>query len=128
MKAKSQECATLREYREQVLRVSQLKAGRLCGKWQADIWRLEHGQLPRPWNRQPYLEGLKLDEAEFERLVMAHVKDRKQKVREAQEEALKKPISETDPLFASATAERKAKVELLPENHPEVEQVRRVAQ
>ncbi len=66
-----QDCATLREYREQVLRVPQAHVARIAGFAQAWISRVERGHLPRPWNRDRLLQAYKLEqnEDEFLRLV-----------------------------------------------------------
>lgn len=116
-------CQTLAEYREEVLK----------GKTQDDIaedvgdgcsqpWvsQVENGHLPghRHGVRDRFVAAYQLQgqEEEFVRMVRTA----------ARLKALRKPMSETEPLLASATAERRGKVERLPESHPEVQQVRAI--
>lgn len=99
-----EQCGTFLEFRMDVLKVSQAVAARRCGKWQADIWKLEQGKLPFPWKRDAYLKGLNLTEDQLERLVRGS----------AAERALKTPI-EKDCLFATATASKPAEVSRLVE-------------
>jgi predicted transcriptional regulator len=92
MKTKSKECQTLQEYRTQVLAMPQVDVARRAGVSQARISAIERGHLPRRWNWKPFVSAYAITDQEFERLVNTA----------ARLNALKKPISETEPLIASA--------------------------
>jgi hypothetical protein len=102
MKTNSKECATLSEYRVEVLRKPQSEVARNAGCCQGWISQVERGHMPRPWNRAKLLAAYRLadSEVEFERLV----------ANAARISALQKPISETEPLLACARATTPAPV------------------
>ena len=88
------ECATLREYRREILKVPQAEIAHNAKCHPAWISQVELGHLPQPWRRDALLKAYELTDQpqEFERMVLGAKRLR----------AMKKPISETEPLLASA--------------------------
>lgn len=85
----------LAKYRLEHLGMKQSEVAEKAGCQQAWISQIERGHLPKPWEREALLKAynLKNRESYFVKLVM----DARKLL------AMKKPISETEPLFASAT-------------------------
>ena len=69
MKRTSRQCATLKEYREQVIGLPQSEVARRAKSHQARYSAIERGGLPRKWMWEPWLKALELNGVEFERLV-----------------------------------------------------------
>lgn len=69
MKTKSEECLTLREYREEVLGMPQTDVARAAKCHQAWVSHVEGGHLPRRWKWDNLLKAYRLEPAEFSRLV-----------------------------------------------------------
>lgn len=87
------QCLTLAEYRETVLREPQVKVAQRARCQQAYLSRVERGHLPRPWNRDPFLNAYGICEEDFVRMVEAA----------RIQNALRKPVTEDFPLFAQPT-------------------------
>ena len=88
-----QQCRTLSEYRQTVLREPQTKVARRARCHQAYVSRVERGHLPRPWNRDPLLNAYDLAEEEFVRMVETARLQRE----------IRKPVPDEYPLFAVST-------------------------
>lgn len=76
MERTAEECRTLRQYRERVLRMTQREVARAAGCQQGWISQVERGHLPRTWHRAALLRAYRLeqDEDAFERMVLASKK------------------------------------------------------
>lgn len=84
---------TLREYREQVLKLPQHEIARIAGCKQGWVSSVERGHLPRPWNRKQLVAAYRLpDEKAFIRLV-------KNANKTPEERDLSVPMVERYPLF-----------------------------
>jgi len=100
VKRTSQECSTLREYREQVLRLPQTEVARRAKKTQAWISMVERtGHLPRPWNREPLLKAYELMDSEEELVRLIE--------NTARTAALRRPAAADVPLFAQPNIDNK---------------------
>lgn len=90
MKRKISECATLGEYRREILQLPQHEVARRAKCQQGWISQVELGRLPRTWNREELLKAYELEARpqEFERMILTA----------ARMKAMQKPL---DPLFAS---------------------------
>ena len=88
-------CQTLGEYRLTVLGLRQIDVARQARCLQGWISQIERGWIPKPWNRTRILAayGLQRFETEFVRMV-----NNAKKL-----SALRKPVSETEPLLALAS-------------------------
>ena len=73
MERNAKDCATLKQYRERVLRMTQREVARSAGCQQGWISQVERGHLPRTWHRAALLRAYRLEAEEdsFERLVIA---------------------------------------------------------
>jgi len=103
------DCMTLAQWRDLKLGMSQQKLAAAAGVKQARISEIERGHLPRRRYWPELLKAMHLEgfEADFYRMVM------NAKRMNAEREALTKPISETEPLLATAHAHAPAAVERL---------------
>lgn len=88
------QCQTLQEYRDWVLGLTQAQIARTAGVTQSRISQIERGKLPSRWFWPPLLRAYQLQgkEVDFYRMVMCCKKL----------SALRKPVSETEPLLALA--------------------------
>lgn len=102
MQKTAEQCATLREYREEVLKRRQWQIAEDAGVQQPWISQIECGHLPKAYNeaREKIVRAYQLQ---------GHEQDFVRMVRNALRlDAMQKPISETDPLFAVVELTAKA--------------------
>ena len=99
MKRTVQECATLKEYREQVLRMPQMEVARRAKCTQAWISLLERtGHQPRLWNLEKLLKAYELEDEQLVRLLTGSCRAA----------AIQKPAEEDFPLTKFQQAEAPA--------------------
>jgi hypothetical protein len=97
---------TIQQFRLQILRIPQEDVAEKLRCPQGSVSKVEkHGHLPRPWDRQRWADAyskdsIKLTVEQFEQLV------RNQLI----QIALKKKVSETEPLLATGQTEERAEV------------------